>query len=64
MLATELVARGLTGASLTLDGGLVLPDFKHADKRMWPPYEVPFSVQYAEIIERLVNRRGFVEPHE
>jgi hypothetical protein len=61
LLATELVARRVTGvghSGLTLDGGVVLPDFTNPEKRAWPPYEVPFSVQYAESIAALVSRRG------
>ena len=59
LLATELVARGVISAGhsgLTLDGGVVLPDFTNPEKRAWPPYEVPWSVQYAESIAAFVGR--------
>jgi hypothetical protein len=60
LLATELVARELTGIrpDLTLDRSLVLPDFKYPGRQAWPPYEVPWSVQYAESIAAMVSRRG------
>jgi hypothetical protein len=40
----------------SLDGALVLPDFGNPDRRTWPPYEVPFSVQYAESVAAFVGR--------
>jgi hypothetical protein len=60
LLATELVARELRGIrpDLTLDRSLVLPDFKYPGRQAWPPYEVPWSVQYAESIAAMVSRRG------
>jgi hypothetical protein len=48
LLATELVARGITGVGwqgLTLDRGLVLPDFSDPNRRSWPPYEIPLAIQ-------------------
>jgi hypothetical protein len=59
LLATELVARGVISvghSGLTLDGGVVLPDFTNPEKRAWPPYEVPWSVQHAETIAAIVSR--------
>jgi hypothetical protein len=60
LFEVENVARNFEGFGqhgLTLDRDLVLPDFDDPCKKLWPPYEVPWGVQYVESMLAQLQRR-------
>jgi hypothetical protein len=42
---------------LSLDRDLLLPDFANPSKRVWPPYEVPWGMQYCENLLAALQRQ-------
>jgi hypothetical protein len=54
--AVELVARGFSGVTLSLDRDLKLPEFWDHEKLAWPPYEHPFGAHVADAVLAMVTR--------